>query len=65
MDKHKMLEPPMMGAIIGVLLAILALTFGFWKLLLIIILAAIGWFIGFLVQALGLTGSKLKRLFSK
>lgn len=59
------LEPQKMGMIIGLLLAILLLTFGFWQTLLVIVFAGVGWLIGWAIQAWDISFDKIKRIFSK
>ncbi|GAK31188.1 hypothetical protein WOSG25_080200 [Weissella oryzae SG25] len=59
------LEPQVMGLIIGLLLAILLLTFGFWQTLLVIIFAGVGWLIGWAIQVWNISFDKIKRIFSK
>ncbi|MBS0949105.1 DUF2273 domain-containing protein [Weissella minor] len=40
----------LMGALIGLLLALIFLTFGFWKTLLVLILVSLGAMVGYFVQ---------------
>lgn len=40
----------LMGALIGLLLALIFLTFGFWKTLLVLILVLLGGMVGYFVQ---------------
>lgn len=40
----------LMGALIGLLLALIFLTFGFWKTLLVLILVSLGGMVGYFVQ---------------
>lgn len=59
------IDPPKYGLLIGLLLAILILAFGFWHSILVIIFAGIGWLIGWLIQAWNISFDKIKQIFSK
>jgi uncharacterized membrane protein len=59
------LDPPKIGLLIGLLLAILLLAFGFWQALLVIVLAGIGWLIGWVIKAWNISFDKIKQIFSK
>ena len=39
-----------LGAVAGIIVGIILLTFGFWKVMLILLVGAVGWYIGYLVD---------------
>ncbi|OFI47706.1 DUF2273 domain-containing protein [Floricoccus penangensis] len=45
---------PIIFALLGLLLAILFMSLGFWKTILVIILVGLGAFVGFIVKDIGI-----------
>lgn len=60
-DKNKF---PILGAALGLLLALLLINFGFYKTILIFILVVLGTFAGFYLQASNLL-EEIKRRINK
>jgi len=46
----KIFSAKLIGALIGVLIGIILLIFGFWKVVLIILLGSVGLYIGYLIE---------------
>ncbi len=46
----KIFNPKLIGALIGILIGAILLIFGFWKVVLIILLGAVGLYIGYLFE---------------
>lgn len=48
-------QPPVIGLLTGLLIAILLMVLGFWRTLLLLLLAGIGWWCGSYMQKHNLT----------
>ncbi|MCK4545171.1 DUF2273 domain-containing protein [candidate division WOR-3 bacterium] len=46
----KIFSAKLIGALIGIVIGIILLIFGFWKVVLIILLGAVGLYIGYLIE---------------
>ncbi|MCM0597291.1 DUF2273 domain-containing protein [Periweissella fabaria] len=48
--KHLLKQPPVIGLLTGLLIAVLFLVLGFWRTLLLLFLAGAGWWCGSYMQ---------------